>query len=101
MDLIYLFNLNIYNYLFEDYINFCLINKKYYINLTEKFFKWILQKKFSIKFTLIVSSQIISWKDCYFRIINFEKHIIKYNIPLWTQDDYFKYWRYKKLIILR
>ena len=90
-----IFSLNFYDYLFDPYfINMCNTRKELNSLLDETVYYNLLLRKFSEKFVTKAKPIIISWKDCYSRIIKFELLVIKYNYDLWTENDYFKYWEH-------
>ena len=93
MDII--FTLNFYNYLNDNYINLLCINKHYYKLLDDNIYKLILSKKFSNNFIDKVKLIIITWKDCYIRIKKFEYLTLKYSYNIWSEEDYFCYWKCK------
>jgi len=89
--------INFYNYVNDkDYINLLSTNKVYHkLLLDDNTYKLILCIKFSIKFVDKAKQIIISWKDCYLRIKNFENFILKHSYNLWHEEDYFAYWKLK------
>ena len=91
--------INFYNYVSdEDYINLLSTNKEYYKLLSDdNTYKLILRNKFSLNFIYKAQNIIISWKDCYHRIKIFENLSSKYPFKLWSEDDYFAFWKIKYL----
>ena len=89
--------INFYDYLNdEDYINLLLTNKEYRsLLLDDNTYKLILYSKFSQKFVDNAKQIIISWKDCYLRIKNFENLILHYSSDLWSEEEYFLFWKLK------
>ena len=84
----YIIQLNYYNYLnYNDYIKLLLTTKKYYFNMdynNDLIYKYYLSKKFSDRFIKIALPIIYSYYDCFLRIIEFEKTLLKYGYPLWV-----------------
>lgn len=95
--------IDFYNYINdEDYINLLITNKEYYkLLLDDNTFRLILYNKFSKNFVDKAKQIIISWKDCYHRIKTFENLSSKYSIKLWSEDDYFAFWKFKYKPILK
>ena len=88
--------INFYDYVNDkDYINLLSTNKEYYKLLDDNTYKLILYSKFSQNFVDKAKQIIISWKDCYKRIIRFEYLIVKYSCDLWCEDEYFEFWKLK------
>ena len=95
-----IFTLNFYDYLFDKYfINLCNTCKELSNLLDETLYYNLLLRKFSKKFVLNARSIIISWKNCYSLIIQFELKVMKYNFPrirnlpnkVNCEDDYGKF----------
>ena len=88
-----IFSLNFDNYLLDKYfINLCNTCKELNTLLDETMYHNLLVRKFSNKFVNKARPIIISWKDCYSRIITFELQVIKCKYNLWTENNYFQYW---------
>ena len=50
--------------------------------------------KFNLKYWQLASHQPrVAWKICYKRLLQFEKILTDLNMPLWTEDDYYEYWK--------
>lgn len=81
--------LNFYNYLnFQDYVTLISINKYFYNFINEYIYKYYIENKFSINFTKILTPYMLSYKDSFKRIIEFEKKLYKNNHPLWKEYEY-------------
>lgn len=76
----------------KDLINCYLTCKELYFMLNENIFMNLLKNKFSNNFIDKASYIINSWRECYYKIINFENLMLYYNCSLWTEKDYIKYW---------
>ena len=100
MDIVIQFNF--YEYLnYFDYTNLLLTSKKFYYNICYKndnIYKKYLENKFSKQFVIKAKPIIISYYDCFLRIINFEKILSSYHHDLWDEQTYYAFWRYIKLI---
>lgn len=100
----YIIELNFYNYLnYFDYTNLLCVCKKYYNNILlnhDNIYKEYLVKKFSVNFVEIVYPIIISYYDCFKRIVNFENTIQKMGYELWEEDIYYLFWKVKYQLIL-
>ena len=101
----YIIQLNYYNYLnYNDYIKLLLTTKKYYFNMdynNDLIYKYYLSKKFSDRFIKIALPIIYSYYDCFLRIVEFEKTLLKYGYPLWDENVYFAYWKNRNLLELK
>lgn len=88
--------LNFYEYINDiDYINLLRTSKQYYNLLDDNMYRAILYNKFSEKFINKAKSIIISWKDCYLRVKDFEVSVTKYSYDLWKEDEYIAFWKIK------
>lgn len=88
--------LNFYEFINDiDYINLLCTSKEYYKLLDENMYKAILYNKFSEKFINKAKTIILSWKDCYLRIKDFEFSVRKYSYDLWKEDEYIAFWKIK------
>jgi len=100
MDII--INFNFYKYCdFTSYSNLLLTCKYYYydnIINNDIIYKYYLQNKFSNKFINISNSFIISYYDCFTKIMNFEKLAISIDSELWEEDIYYLFWKQQKWI---
>ena len=100
----YLIQLNFYNYL--DYFNYTrllLTCKNFYknnINHHDNIYKHYLKKKISNNFIKFVKPIIISYYDCFLRIVNFEKTISKMGYKLWEEDVYYLFWKCKYELVI-
>lgn len=96
---------NYYNYLdYIDYISLLLTNKTFYYNSVysnDFIYKFYLQKKFSQRFIVLSRPIIMSYKDCFYRIVTFEKRLINLGYKIWEEDTYYMYWKMKNLIELK
>ena len=95
--------LNFYNYCnYINYTNLLLTCKYYYYDKNiinnDNIYKYYLIKKFSINFANISRSFIISYYDCFLRIVNFEKIINNLGYETWEEDIYYLFWKQQKLI---
>jgi hypothetical protein len=100
MDII--IQLNFYEYLdYFDYTNLLITSKNFYYNKNFKndnIYKKYLENKFSKQFVIKAKPIIISYYDCFLRIINFEKILLSYDYELWDEQIYYAFWKYIKLI---
>ena len=95
MDIIIQFNFNEYlNY--YDYTKLLLTCREFYYNKyynSDIIYKKYLENKFSKEFVIKAKPIIISYYDCFLRIINFEKYIISLNGELWDEKIYYAFWK--------
>lgn len=100
----YILQLNFYNYLnYFDYTNLLSCCKNYYYNNCyncDDIYKIFLIKKFSYNFVDIVRPIIISYYDCFLRIVIFENRFKKMGYELWKEDIYYLFWKCKYQLIL-
>ena len=95
----YVIQLNYYNYInYIDYNRLLQTNKNYYNNTTynnDNVYKFYLSNKFSEKFVNKARSIIISYYDCFIRIIRFENKLINMGLDIWNEDIYYLFWELK------
>ena len=101
----YIIQLNYYNYLhYNDYINLLQTTKKFYYNIdynNDLIYKYYLEIKFSVDFTINALPIIYSYYDCLLRIVMFENTLQKLGYRIWEEDSYFAYWKALNLIELK
>lgn len=91
-------DLNYYEYLKDlyEYLNLIKTSKFLYLNYNKDYiYKFFLEKKFSSLFTKTANQIIISYKDCYIRIIIFENILKKNGYELWDENIYYLFWKNK------
>ena len=81
--------LNFYNYLnYQDYVTLISINKYFNNFINEHIYKYYIERKFSINFIKILEPYMVSYKDSFERIIEFEKKLYKKKYSIWKEQDY-------------
>lgn len=96
----YLVMMNFYNYInYFDYTNLLLTSKKFYKDYifanNDNIYRYYLIIKFSNNFVDHAKKFIISYYDCFYRIVNFEKMITNENLELWDEKTYLAFWKIK------
>ena len=96
----YAIQLNYYEYLnYFDYTNLLMTTKKFYYNYqynNDNIYKLYLEDKFSKQFIIKAKPIIISYYDCFLRIVNFEKFALSLQLDLWNEETYYAFWKLSK-----
>jgi len=101
----YIIQYNYFNYMnYADYLHLLLTKKGFYYNKNynnDLIYKHYLINKFSDKFASLAKPIIISYYDCFARLIQFERELKKYGYELWSENIYYAFWKAKNLIELK
>ena len=96
----YLFLINFYKLI--DYINYnnllCTCKNYYYDTIyanNDNIYSYYLANKFSTNFTNNAKQIIINYYDCFRRIMFFEKLLKNYDLKLWSEENYYNFWKIK------